>query len=329
MRFIVVGAGAVGGVVGGRLAQHGHEVVLVARGDHGAAIAADGLLVRSPDDEVRVRVPVVSHPREVALGDDDVVLLAVKGQDTPGALAALAGGPPDLAIACLQNGVDNERQVLRRTPNTYAVPVMLPATHLRPGVVDASSAPVTGILDVGRYPTGVDDRATAISAAFASSTFSSVTNPAVMRFKWSKLLMNLGNALEAAVGPIGRSSDLYARAREEAEAVLAAAGIDCASADEDAARRGDLISLRPVAGERRGGGSSWQSLARGTGSIEVDQLNGEIVLLGRLHRVDTPVNVLLQTVAHELAHRRAAPGSLTESDLLVRLADAHRPRTTP
>ena len=81
----------------------------------------------------------------------------MKGQDTRDALDALADGPPDLAVACLQNGVDNERQVLRRTPNTYAVPVMLPATYLEPGVVDASSAPVTGILDVGRYPTGVDD----------------------------------------------------------------------------------------------------------------------------------------------------------------------------
>ena len=86
MRFVVVGAGAVGGVVGGRLAQHGHDVVLVARGDHGQAIAADGLLIRSPDDEVRVPVPVVSHPSELTLTDDDVVLLAVKGQDTAAAL---------------------------------------------------------------------------------------------------------------------------------------------------------------------------------------------------------------------------------------------------
>ena len=101
--------------------------------------------------------------------------------------------------------------------------------------------------------------------------------------------------------------------------MIAAAGIDCASAAEDAERRGDLISLRPVAGERRGGGSSWQSLARGTGTIEVDLLNGEIVLLGRLHGVPTPVNELLQVVAHELARAKAPPGSLSEADLLARL----------
>lgn len=315
MRFVVLGAGAIGGVVGGRLAQHGHDVVLVARGPHGAAIAADGLLVRSPDDEVRVRVPVVEHARLLELGAHDVVLLAVKGQHTGAALESLAGAPADIAVACLQNGVDNERQVLRRTPRTYAVPVMLPATHLVPGVVDASSSPVTGILDVGCYPVGVDETATALSAALASSTFSSVTDPAVMRFKWSKLLMNLGNALEAACGPIARGKDIYAMARAEGEAVLAAAGIDVASDEEDAARRGDLISLRPIAGERRGGGSSWQSLARGAGSIEVDTLNGEIVLLGRLHGVPTPVNEVLQRVGNDLARRGAAPGSTPEDEL--------------
>ena len=319
MRFVVLGAGAIGGVVGGRLAQHGHDVVLVVRGAHHDALAANGLLLRSPDDEVRVRVPVVTHPHQVVFGTDDVVLLTVKGQDTAAALASLDRAPHDVAIACLQNGVDNERQALRRTANTYAVPVMLPATHLEPGVVDASSAPTTGILDVGRYPFGVDDRAEAMARAFAASTFSARTNEAVMRFKWSKLLMNLGNAIEAAIGPVGRVSELYTAARAEAEAVLAAAGIDCASAEEDAARRGDLLRIRPIGAHRWGGGSSWQSLARRTGSSEANQLNGEIVLLGRLHGVATPVNAGLQRVANDLAVAMAPPGSLTEAELLTRL----------
>jgi len=140
-----------------------------------------------------------------------------------------------------------------------------------------------------------------------------------MRFKWSKLLMNLGNGLEAAVGPLGRSGQLYAAARVEAESVLAAAGVDCASQEEDAARRRDLLSLRPIAGERRGGGSSWQSLERGTGNIEVDLLNGEIVMLGRRHGIGTPVNALSQRVVNELARSRTPPGSLTEDDLRAQL----------
>lgn len=318
MRFVVVGAGAIGGLVGGRLAEHGHDVVLVARGAHHDAIAADGLLVRSPDGEVRVRVPVV-RPDAVPVTTGDVVLLAVKGQDTVAALASLGGAPADTPIVCLQNGVDNERLALRRFPRVYAVPVMCPATHLRPGVVDASSAPVAGILDIGRYPSGVDEVAESVAAALASSGFSSIARPDVMRFKWSKLLMNLGNVLEAACGPLDRGGDLYRTARREARAAMAAAGIDCASGEEEAARRGDLLSVRPIQGEDRRGGSSWQSLARGTGSIEVDQLNGEIVLLGRLHGVPTPVNALLQRVGHELAASGAPPGSMTVAELEARL----------
>ena len=319
MRFVIIGAGAIGGVVGGRLAEHGHDVLLVARGAHHDAIAAGGLLVRSPDGEVRVDVPVVATPDAAGVGAGDVVVLAVKGQDTRGVLDALADAPVDTPVACFQNGVDNERQVLRRFRRVYAVPVMCPATHLEPGVVESSSAPVAGIFDIGRYPEGVDDVAEAVAGALGASGFSSVARADVMRFKWSKLLMNLGNALEAACGRIQPDSRIYKAARAEGRAVMAAAGIDAATSEEDRERRGDLLSIQPVAGATRGGGSSWQSLARGTGSIEADQLNGEIVLLGRLHGVPTPVNELLQRTANELARRGAPPGSMTEDELLARL----------
>jgi 2-dehydropantoate 2-reductase len=97
---------------------------------------------------------------------------------------------------------------------------------------------------------------------------------------------------------------------------LAAAGIDVASREEDAARRGDRLQVRPIGGRERVGGSSWQSLHRGTGSIEVDALNGEITLLGRLHGVPAPVNALLQTRANAAARSGARPGSVTAAALL-------------
>ena len=77
---------------------------------------------------------------------------------------------------------------------------------------------------------------------------------------------------------------LVKQVRAEGEACLRAAGIDFASSDEDKERRADRMHVQPVNGEFRGGGSSWQSLARGTRSIETDYLNGEIVMLGRLAR---------------------------------------------
>ena len=321
MRFIVYGAGAVGGVVGGRLHEHGHDTVLIARGAHLDAIRKNGLRLDWPDGSTTLPVPAVGHPSELDLGDGDVILLAMKGQDTAGAVDALLPiAPESLPVVCLQNGVANERDVLRRFPIVYGVAVMLPATHLEPGVVQASSAPKTGLLDIGRWPSGCDGTAEAIAAALASSTFQSVPRPDIARWKYRKLLMNLGNACEAAIGEAARTSDVLRRARDEGVACLEAAGIDVASEEEDRERRGDHLRLRRVGGERRGGGSSWQSLARGTGTIEADYLNGEIVLLGRLHGVATPVNAMLQRLAGELARSGAPPGSLTEDDLLARLS---------
>lgn len=99
--------------------------------------------------------------------------------------------------------------------------------------------------------------------------------------------------------------------------MLRAAGIPYASTDEERAVRSDKITLVPLDGAPRGGGSSWQSLSRGTGTIEADHLNGEIVLLGRLHGVPTPLNELLQRLANEFARERRAPGSLPLPDLLA------------
>jgi len=320
MRIVVIGAGAIGGVTGGRLHQAGHDVVLVARGPHHDAIRDRGLTIQCPTDEVTIRVPVVDRVDRLTLGADDVVLLAVKSQDTPGVVADLVPSAPEgLAVVSLQNGLENERVLLRHFDHVYGVCVMFPATHVEPGVVQANSTPVEGLLDLGRYPSGVDDTAVAISAAFEDGPFVSEVRPDIMRWKAAKLLLNLANAIDAVCGLEGAGGELYARAQAEGRAVLDAAGVAHVSEEEDAARRGDLLQMRRVNGERRVGSSGRQSLARGAGSIETDFLNGEIVLLGRLHGVPTPVNALLQRLAGEAARERRAPGSMRPEEVLALL----------
>jgi 2-dehydropantoate 2-reductase len=324
MRFVIVGAGAIGGVVGARLAQHGHDVILVARGEHGAAIAEHGLLLRTPVDAVTVRVPVAAAPADVAWQPGDVVLLAVKGHQTAVALGQLAGWAPNgVPIVCLQNGVDNERAALRLFPDVYAVPVLCPAGHLEPGVVEAYAFRTTGILDIGRYPTGSDEVAEQVCAAFATSGFVSVVRDDVMRWKWAKLVVNLTNALEAVFGQDAVPADLRRRARQEGFDCLRAAGIDAVSVEEDRARRGNLLEMSSIGDAPRPGGSSWQSLARATGTIETDYLTGEIVLLGRLHGVPTPVNELLQRLARQAAEQRRPPGTVTVEDVAAAAGLTH------
>ena len=323
MRYVIYGAGAIGATIGARLFEAGRDVTLIARGAHLEALQSTGLTFADPDRSRVLPIPAVGDPSEIDWKDDDVVILGMKTQDTFAAVRALAASaPPSLRVVCAQNGVANERIALRYFENVYAMCVMLPATHLDPGLVEAQSLPVVGILDLGRYPSGNDDDAAAIAADLRESGFSSEARPDAMRAKYAKLLMNLGNSLDAACGREARRSDLYTRARDEAIACLDAAGIDYASAEEDRERRGNIMQMRPVEGRPRGGSSSWQSLARNTGSIETDYLNGEIVLLGRLHGIPVPVNALLQRVATRMARERMAPGSITLAELEAELPNS-------
>ena len=81
MRYIVIGAGAIGGTIGGRLAASGHEVVLVARGAHLDALRARGLRLATPHGTSTLDIPAVAGPGELGLREDDVLLLATKTQD--------------------------------------------------------------------------------------------------------------------------------------------------------------------------------------------------------------------------------------------------------
>ncbi|MEV4063102.1 ketopantoate reductase family protein [Nonomuraea dietziae] len=305
MRYIIIGAGAIGGTIGGRLHQSGHDVVLIARGAHYEALRTTGLRLVTPDVDETLKVPVADGPV-----DGDVLILATKSQDT---LAALDPWPRHLPVVCAQNGVANERMALRRFEHVYGMCVYLPALHLEPGLVAAYGTPLSGALYVGRYPQGVDDFSETIAADLSKSAFAAQAVAEVMPWKYGKLLSNLGNAVEALCGRAPGINELSGQARAEGAAVLAAAGL--------AHQGGEQVATGDIEGIERGGGSSWQSLAKGSGSIEADYLNGEITLLGRLHGVPTPVNEVLQREAVRAARERRQPGSMTVRELSSLIAE--------
>ena len=139
-----------------------------------------------------------------------------------------------------------------------------------------------------------------------------------MRWKYAKLLGNLNNAFVAACGAEARSPEVQAALRDEAIACYRAAGIDWASEDEMSERRkASGMRYGPIEGAPRDGGSSWQSLARGLPTIETDYLNGEIVMLGRLHGVSTPYNRALQLVARRMVAERMRPGAVSIDEIVA------------
>ena len=309
MRFVIYGAGGVGGVIGARLHLAGFDVVLIARGPHLDAIARDGLRFVSPSIDTRLRIPCAAGPAAARVRADDAVILCTKSQHTEAALRDLHAASGGAAcVICCQNGVENERLALRRFARVYGMVVWLPAEHLAPGVVVNFAENTAGGLDAGRYPAGVDAFIEEVAAALRKAGFSAAPQPRIMAHKYEKLLANLSNAVNAATG--GRSRPIHAKLREEALACYRAADIHCATAEEVRAGRA-AIRGGAVPGHQRHGGSSLQSVLRGTGDIETDFLNGEIVLLGRLHGVPTPANAAVQALGNRLVREQMTAGAMT------------------
>ncbi len=319
MRYIIYGAGAIGGVLGGRLFGAGIDTVLICRGTHLRAIRERGLTLREPSGTRELRIPAVAHPRELTFAPGDVVVFSMKSQDTAAALDDLeAAGGADLPIVCCQNGVDNERQAARRFARVYAMLVALPATFLDPGIVLGWGVPNAGVLDLGCFPSGVDDLSRAIAADLTAVGVVSRANPAIMRLKYAKLLNNIGNALEAVTSFYRTDESAQAimrKIRSEALTCYTAAGFDCAAEDEYRRLVSTHYQPADIPGADRGGTSTWQSLARGSTRLEADYLNGEIVLLGKLHGVPTPYNAVVRRLSQQLAAEGGKPGSYSIADI--------------
>jgi 2-dehydropantoate 2-reductase len=316
MRVVVYGVGAVGGVLAAALTRAGTEVIGIARGAQLDAIRESGLLVRSPNEDFAARFDCAASPSEITFRSDDVIFLTMKTQDTEGALDQLrASGVRDQAIFCFQNGVANERMALRRFSNIHGVTVMMPCSYLQAGRVSVRAAPRFGLFDIGQYPSRSDETDAAVASRLEAANFGAFVLNDVMQSKYGKLLLNLGNMIEAAVGPGVDSRALRDRVRKEGEAVLRAAGIKWLDVGASDPRRDAMMRTTEVPGEDRSGGSTVQSLNRSTGRVETDFLNGEIALIARMAGAKAPLNAALADLGAQLAREGQGAGSMTLDQL--------------
>jgi 2-dehydropantoate 2-reductase len=318
-RYLILGAGGVGSALGGLLQASGAEVVFLARGAQLEALARGGLTLATPAQTRHLDVAVAAGPAAVRFEARDVVLLCVKAQDAAAALADLArSAPPETPLVCAQNGVATEDTAARSFRLVYGMVVFAPIQFLEPGRVSLHGAPCAGGLDIGLHPEGTDARVEALVADLSAAGFDARAEPQVRRWKHGKLLSNLGNALQALGGSAALSGPLLPALVEEAIEVYRAAGIAFATPAELQARYGHIGDL-PAGGAARGGGSTWQSLARGTGTVETAFLNGEIARLGAAHGVPTPLNRGLAALAERAAAERWAPGRLGVEEIVAAL----------
>lgn len=335
-RYVVIGAGAIGGAIGARLTLAGSDVVLVARGEHLATLQRAGLRLRTPTEDVTVHPPAVGDPAELELHAGDVLLLATKTQQATQALLAWADAPvydghevvgtagERLPVLTALNGVASESMAQRYFRRVFGVCVWMPAVHLVPGEVIIRGAPRSGMLHLGRVPVSDDDGdrdlLAEIAADLTAANFDVPLPADVMAWKYRKLISNIGNVFQALVNRNGDWHPLAERAEVEARRVLDAAGIVYASDDDEGSARQAGFTMRPVPGVSDPGGSTWQSLTRGTGNVETDFLNGEIVCIAHRIGQTAPVNETVAHLARRAAAERRQPGDFSAEQLGARLA---------
>lgn len=331
MRYIVHGAGAIGSLVGGLLADTGAEVIFVARPAQAEAIHQRGLTIHSvyhPTKHV-TNVKAVTSPHDITPQPKDVILLAVKSSQTYQCIHELQEVfSQTTPIFCLQNGVRNEPTVAERFLHVYGVMIAACVNNLGPGVV---SHTLKQDLVVGNYPLGCDEVATKVAHDLSNAGFNAVLSAHVMAAKWGKLVLNLTNALLAITGhhlqlawSVPEVSLLMAEVQEEGLRVVEAAGIPLAEGnspldvyamtqktrqvgesapDEDAIRAAENLPE-----QQRTYVSTWADLQQRRGETEASYLNGEILLLGEKHHVPTPYNFTLLDVVERMAAQHLLPG---------------------
>jgi 2-dehydropantoate 2-reductase len=289
MKIAVMGAGAVGAYFGGRLAQAGHEVMLIARANHADAIEErGGLYLESRDFTAVIPLNATTEPSGVT--DADIILFSVKSSDTETAgqsmLPYLAA---DATVICLQNGVDNAERltaILKR----IAVPaaVYVAAEMAGPGHVRHHGR---GELAIGPSPSSDE-----IARLLSDSGIPTIVSHNVTAVLWEKLILNCAyNALSAVAQlPYRRLFEVAGTAEVirnvVAECTAVARALNISVSDN---MYGKAIALADQIPDQYS--STAQDLARRK-PTEIDYLNGHVVRKGRETGVPTPANLALQVM---------------------------------
>jgi 2-dehydropantoate 2-reductase len=334
----VMGAGAVGCYVGGRLAKAGADVVLIGRDRIKREIDEHGLHLGDLDGAIAT-VPRVRLETDVAgLADRDVVLCCVKSGATADAAERLAAVlRPEAIVVSLQNGVRNPDELRRRLKQTVLAGIVnFNILAKGKGVFRrATSGPL--ILESSSNAHAVE-----LCAALRAAGFD-VEQPADIRgVQWSKLVINLNNAISALSDRPTKELVLSAGYRRvlsgvmgEALRVLRAAGIRPAKMGNvpvtilPLALRLPTLLVRMVARAQlkidpEARSSMWEDLTGGR-PTEVDYINGEVVALAEACGAPAPLNRRIVAIVHEAEREGAGSPKLSAEALWLALSAPSEP----
>ncbi|MFF2052435.1 ketopantoate reductase family protein [Leifsonia sp. NPDC058194] len=313
MRIGVIGAGAIGGAVAALLDRVGHIVEVTARGEHLAAIRAEGLRLDGGWGEHTARVEAA----ETLQSTPELVFLCTKAQDARSAIEDNAHLLRGITVVVVQNGLAGLRQATELLPDSDCVGALAlyASSYLSPGRITVTTTANTylGAGD-GPPPEAAVDAARILDAAMPAFAVDNFTG-----CQWTKLIVNQVNAMPAITGLSaqqtlgdGRLRAVITASMQEATRVGldrgirygAIQGLDdrilrfVARAPRWAAQIVPLLMKRRM-GSTPNPGSTLQSIRRGQRS-EIDYLNGAVVQEAEALGREAPVNAQLTALVHEV-----------------------------
>jgi 2-dehydropantoate 2-reductase len=291
MKIAVIGAGGLGGYFGGVLARVGHDVRLLARGEHLAAIRSKGLKVREPEGEFTAAVAASDEVGDLIPAD--LALVTVKSYSLSSVAPAVARLSAEGALVVpLLNGVEAfDALVAGGVAREQVLPglALISAARVAPGAVERVSAFRSVVL--GEAGGGPSERGERVAAAFREAGADAEVSEDIALDLWRKLLfiVTLSAGCGLARRPLGavRSAPLgmllFERAAREAGAVARACGVALPDGEE----QGVLDRIGKLPPEMKP--SFLLDLDRG-GPNELDVLSGAISRFGREAGVETPIH---------------------------------------
>ena len=345
MNFIILGAGAIGCYVGGRLAHAGQNVTLVGRPRVIDALAVRGLTVTDLDGfKAHIEATALRLApslREAGVDEGDaVILLCVKGGGTETAAREMAQAfKPGMTVVSLQNGVDNVARIQANAPQMQVLAGMVPYNvvmtdgqgghHVHRATTGSlhigRSQPDANAIDAGHAeaPGRMDAQ---IASAFNASGLPTELSDDMRPVQWGKLLLNLNNPVNALSGlPLQAQLQdrdyrrVLADMQSEALGVLARAGIKPAKVAAATPRAlphllrlpnwlFTRVAARMLRMDASARSSMWDDLQRGR-MTEIDDLCGAVVRLAREHSTCAALNArMCELVAqHKTGQRLSGP----------------------
>ena len=294
MRVAVMGAGSIGSYFGGTLARAGNQVTLIARGDHLAAIKADGLRIQTDSELLTIpcgdALEATDDPS--AVGHVDLLLLTVKTYQNDVAVPAmLSMVGPDTSVLCLQNGIDSYRAAAQAVGEERVLPgaAYIEAARLGPGLVQQSGSVVR--IAFGESDGSDSQRGRIIENTLSGAGINAQFSQDIRQTLWTKFLFiatmagvtSLSRETMAQIMPRPEWRTVIFNCMKEIEAVARASGIllDPNIVDNTVAYiEGDLEDMH----------ASMHADIMASRPLELEALNGAVVRAGMQAGVPTPIN---------------------------------------